>query len=58
MSENTNTQKTTTVSPVTPQEVQGGQFRFETWWIIGFLIFALFLLKTFIYTKDAKRDGK
>lgn len=50
-----------TVKNVASNEVspiKGGQFRFETWWIIVFLVFALLILKTFIYIKDKKRDGK
>ncbi|EQC49666.1 hypothetical protein [Bacteriovorax sp. DB6_IX] len=60
MSNNTNTQtntQTTTISEnVAP--IKGGQPQFKTWWIIVGLIFALFLLKSFIYIKDKKRHGK
>ena len=58
MSDNNKVSKETTVSPVKPQQVEGGQFRMETWWILGGLIVALLILKTFIYTKDDKRHGK
>lgn len=34
------------------------QVRFETWWILVFLVFALLILKGFIYIKDDKRHGK
>ncbi|EQC43525.1 hypothetical protein [Bacteriovorax sp. Seq25_V] len=38
--------------------VKGGQFSLQTWWIIGGLVVALLILKTFIYIKDGKRHGK
>lgn len=50
-----------TVKNVVSEEVRPlteKHFRFETWWIIVFLVFALILLKSFIYIKDQKRDGK
>lgn len=34
------------------------QVRFETWWILVFLVFALLILKGFIYIKDDKRHGR
>ena len=40
----------------TPAE--NAQFSMPTWGIIGFLIVALVVLKTFIYIKDKKRHGK
>ena len=47
------TNMTTELGPI-----KGGQFRMQTWWLLGFLVVALVVLKTFIYIKDDKRDGK
>lgn len=61
MSENTNTANTNTTTQAgksEPLPVKGGQFYVRTPWLIGFLILALLVLKTFIYTKDKKRHGK
>ncbi len=38
--------------------VKDGQFKMQTWWILGLLIVALIILKSFIYIKDGKRHGK
>lgn len=46
------------VASNTTSPVKSGQFRMETWWILGLLIVALIILKSFIYIKDGKRDGK
>jgi hypothetical protein len=35
-----------------------GQMTMPTWGLIGTLIIALVVLKSFIYIKDKKRDGK
>lgn len=37
---------------------QKGQFYMPTWGIVVILIAVFFILKTFIYIKDPKRDGK
>tara|TARA_Y100000296_G_C5131102_1_gene235611 strand:+ start:573 stop:746 length:174 start_codon:yes stop_codon:yes gene_type:complete len=52
------TSKETTVSAGPLTEIQETQPAFKTWWIIVFLVFALVILKTFIYIKDDKRHGK
>ncbi|EQC47007.1 hypothetical protein M899_0222 [Bacteriovorax sp. BSW11_IV] len=53
-----NESKTSSIVSEKTVPIKDGQFHFETWWIIGFLVVALILLKTFIYIKDDKRDGK
>ena len=62
MSENTNaaTNTTTTksVESKEPLPIKNGQIQAKTTWVIGFLILAFLILKTFIYTKDKKRHGK
>jgi beta-lactamase regulating signal transducer with metallopeptidase domain len=60
MSDNTTktVQQESNVSPGELNPVKSGQFKMETLWIIGFLIVALVVLKSFIYIKDEKRDGK
>ncbi len=61
MSENTNTNTANNAHSVTtdkPLPIKDGQIQATTPWIIGFLILALLVLKTFIYTKDKKRHGK
>lgn len=37
---------------------EGQQMQMSTWTILGVLIVAFFVLKSFIYIKDAKRHGK
>ncbi|MDD0854513.1 hypothetical protein HBN50_15485 [Halobacteriovorax sp. GB3] len=51
-------QKTSSVVDSKTVPIKDGQPEFQTWWIIGFLVVALIILKTFIYIKDEKRDGK
>ncbi len=53
-----NTQKETTVSAAPLEKIEQDQASFKTWWIMGFLVIALVVLKTFIYIKDDKRHGK
>jgi len=38
--------------------LQKDQFYMPTWGIVVILIAVFFILKTFIYIKDPKRDGK
>lgn len=37
---------------------QANQMKFPTWALIGILIVAFFVLKTFIYISDKKRHGR
>lgn len=40
------------------QDVEMSQLSMPTWFLIGFLIVVFYILKKFIYTKDATRHGK
>jgi hypothetical protein len=40
------------------QHVNDNQVSYSTWMLLVGLIFAFIILKTFIYIKDDKRDGK
>ncbi len=50
--------KSHSVTPDKPLPMNDGQFQARTIWIMGFLVFALIILKSFIYIKDKKRHGK
>ena len=38
--------------------LQQNQFKMNTWYILGFLVICLVVIKKFIYIKDESRDGK
>lgn len=52
------TVKTSSVVNEKVQFPQAEQTIAPTWFVIVFLIFALIILKSFIYIKDGKRHGK
>jgi hypothetical protein len=50
--------KTSSVANENVQMIRHDQTAVPTWFILIFLVFSLFILKTFIYIKDGKRHGK
>ncbi len=52
------TVKTSSIVNEKVQTPQNDQTIAPTWFVIVFLIFALIILKSFIYIKDDKRHGK
>ncbi len=40
------------------EQVELNQPTIPLWFVMVFLIFCFFVLKSFIYTKDEKKDGK
>jgi hypothetical protein len=40
------------------QQVNDNQLKYSTWMLLVGLIFSFIILKSFIYIKDQKRDGK